>query len=323
MPNTPLPLLTYTEHRRARSRWLPARGWRLHALEWGDPALTTPEQPPLLLLHGWMDVAASFQFLVDALAALEGPGRWIIAADWRGFGHSEPLAGPPPDAYWYPDYLGDLDAWVDALLQDAGAHAPGIAQIDLLGHSMGGNVAMVWAGLRPERVRRLVNLEGFGLPRTRPEQAPGRLLQWLNQLKTPERLRDYASAAEVAARLRQNNPLLPADKAAWLAQHWAQRGDDGRWRLLADPAHKRTSPLLYQVEEALATWRRISAPLLWAEGDLTDVSRWWGQAYPREQFEARLAAVPQVQRVRLSPCGHMLHHDQPEALAAHLRAFLA
>lgn len=312
----------YTERRQARSRWLHARGWRLHALEWGDPALVTPERPPLLLLHGWMDVAASFQFLVDALDALEGPGRWIVAADWRGFGHSQPEAGLLPDAYWHADYLGDLDAWVDTLLQAARAQHPSFAQIDLLGHSMGGNVAMVWAGLRHERVRRLVNLEGFGLPRTRPEQAPGRLLQWLDQLKQPERLRDYASLADVAARLQQNNPLLPGDKAAWLARHWAEAGEDGRWRLLADPAHKRTSPLLYQVEEALAVWRLISAPLLWAEGDRTDVSRWWGHAYPREQFEERLAVVPRVQRVRLSPCGHMLHHDQPGVLAGHLLDFL-
>ena len=73
----------------------------------------------------------------------------------------------------------------------------------------------------------------------------------------------------------------------------------------------------------LEAWKLIKAPLLWVEGDRTDMSKWWGHRYPRSEFEARLAVVPQVELARLSPCGHMLHHDQPEALAAHLARFLA
>ena len=84
--------------------------------------------------------------------------------------------------------------------------------MDLLGHSMGGNVAMSYAGVRPERVRKLINLEGFGLPQTQARQAPGRLAQWLDALKTPQSLRDYASLAEVAERLCDNNPRLSPDK---------------------------------------------------------------------------------------------------------------
>ena len=304
--------MPYPSTRPIQSRFLPIRGLNYHVHTWGQAALSTPEHPPLVMMHGWMDVGASFQFVVDALAQAEGFERYVIAPDWRGFGLTEV---PRADTYWFPDYLGDLDALLDAL-------AP-TGAVDLLGHSMGGNVVMSYAGLRPQRIRRLVNLEGFGLPATKPHHAPKRLLNWLDELKNPQALRDYASVDEVAARLMKNNPLLAADKAAWLAPHWSRAGADGRWQILGDPAHKRVNPVLYHVEEILESWKLITAPLLWAEGDQTDVSKWWGHRYPRSEFDARLAVVPQVQRVLLSPCGHMLHHDQPETLAAHLQRFLA
>ena len=306
---------TYQPRRVAQSIFLPIRGLRYHAHVWGDASLVTPQRPPLVLMHGWMDVGASYQFVVDALAAADGLDRWIIAPDWRGFGLSDT---PKADTYWFPDYLADLDALLDALLPTA-IHP----NIDLCGHSMGGNVVMSYAGLRPERIRRLINLEGFGMPQTKPEQAPKRLLQWLDELKTPAVLRSYASVDDVAARLIKNNPLLSPDKAAWLAPHWAQPREDGQWHILGDPAHKRVNPVLYQVPEILEAWKRITAPVLWAEGDLTDIAKWWGKRYTHEEFDSRLAVVAQVQRVLLSPCGHMLHHDQPEALAAHMASFLS
>ena len=306
----------YTARCVASSSFLPVRGLQYHLHTWGNATLAAPDRPPLLLLHGWMDVGASFQFVVDALAAAAGHERWVIAPDWRGFGLT---AAPGMDTYWFPDYLGDLDALLDAVLGAAGWTGP----IDLLGHSMGGNVAMSYAGVRPARVRRLVNLEGFGMPETRPQQAPQRLAQWLDELKTPQSLRSYDSLHEVARRLLKNDPLLTPDKAAWLAPHWARQLPDGRWHILGDPAHKRVNPVLYRKDEVLETWKRITAPLLWVEGDLTDISKWWGHRYPRSDFDARLAVVPALQRERLSPCGHMLHHDQPDALAARLQRFLS
>lgn len=304
-----MPTSSYDACRPGHSRFVAVRGLRYHVTIWGDAAPAAAQRPPLVLLHGWMDVGASFQFMVDALAA----ERLVFAPDWRGFGRTE--APPGTDTYWFPDYLADLDALLDAL-------APEQA-VDLVGHSMGGNVAMLYAGVRPERVRRLVNLEGFGMPETRPAQAPKRYAQWLDELKEPARLRDYESLDAVAERLRANNPLLSADKAAWLAPHWAaRRADDGRWHILGDPAHKRANPVLYRKEEVLACWERIAAPVLWMEGDRTDVTKWWGDRYPRSDFEARLARVPSVERRLLSPCGHMLHHDQPEALAADVERFL-
>ena len=305
----------YQPLRHARSTYTPVRGLRYHVQQWGDASMASPQRPPLVLLHGWMDVGASYQFLVDALAEAEGFERWVLAPDWRGFGLT---LTPDADTYWFPDYVADLDCLLDTLLPEALQ-----GSVDLLGHSMGGNVAMSYAGVRAQRIRRLVNLEGFGMPRTRPEQGPKRLAQWLDELKAPSTLRDYASAQEVAARLRSNNPLLGADKAAWLALHWAAPGDDGRWQLRSHPAHKHVNPVLYQVDEVLAAWKQISAPLLWVDGDQTDTQKWWGHRYSRAEFDARLAVVAQVKRVTLSPSGHMLHHDQPQALAAHLAGFLA
>jgi pimeloyl-ACP methyl ester carboxylesterase len=301
----------YVARRQARSQFVPVRGLRYHVHLWGDASLVTSLRPPLVMVHGWMDVGASFQFAVDALAAADGFERFVIAPDWRGFGRT---AAPGTDSYWFPDYLGDLDTLLDALVPEG--------PIDLLGHSMGGNVVMSYGGVRPARIRRLVNLEGFGLPRSQPHHAPRRLGQWLDELKQPQSLRDYATLHEVAERLMKNNPLLSGDKAAWLAPHWAALQDDGRWHIQGDPAHRRTNPVLYRVDEVLETWKLITAPVLWVEGDRTDIAQWWGTRYSKEEFHERLSVVPSVERHVLSPCGHMLHHDQPQALAARLSAFL-
>lgn len=305
----------YQPRRPGTDRFVPVRGLDYHVITWGDPSLVTPERPALFMVHGWMDVGASFQFVVDALAEREGASRYILAADWRGFGRTRV---PPTDSYWFADYLGDLDA----LLHHDALGLSGEAPLDLLGHSMGGNVVMGYAGVRPERIRRLVNLEGFGLPEMRPHHAPQRLRQWLDELRTEQQLRDYASSQAVAERLRQNNPRLDAAHAAWLATHWAEPREDGRWHILGDPAHKRTNPVLYRKDEVLETWKRITAPVLWVEGNETDVTKWWGDRYPREDFEARLAVVPALSRALLHDCGHMLHHDQPQALAECLQGFL-
>ncbi len=303
----------YQPRRVATSRFVEARGLRHHLLEWGDPSLATPERPTVVMLHGWMDVAASFQFVVDAMPT----ERHVLALDWRGFGAT---GTPQADTYFFHEYLGDLELVLDALFGTG--HAP----IDLLGHSMGGNVAMLYSGLRPARIRRLVNLEGFGMPRSKPVHAPKRIVSWLDALKTPERLRPYDSLEAVAARLQQTNPLLRADRAAWLAGHWSARiaGADGdAWHLLADPNHKRHSPVLAQVDDWLECWKLITAPVLWIEGDRTDVSIWWGNRYTKAEFHERLNIVKSVERHVVAPAGHMLHHDRPEDIARLLESFLS
>ena len=298
----------YRPRRPARSRFVEARGLRQHLLEWGE---ADAARPPLVMLHGWMDVAASFQFVVDALA----DDRHVLALDWRGFGASD---APAADTYYFFDYLGDLEIVLDALFgRDRAA-------VDLLGHSMGGNVAMLYAGVRPQQVRRLVNLEGFGMPRSKPSQAPGRMAKWLDELKSPMQLRPYPDLAAVADRLTRTNPLLRADRAAWLAAYWSRPTGVGDERmLLADPNHKRMSPLIAQVDDWLECYQRIAAPLLWIEGDRSDVSVWWGDRYTKAEFHERLNRVADVRREVVGPAGHMLHHDRPEDIAALLESFLS
>lgn len=280
------------------------RGLRTHIRHWGAEGA-----PKLFMLHGWMDVSASFQFVVDCLAK-----EWhVIAPDWRGFGLS---AVSGDDTYWFPDYLADLDAILRHYLP-SGA-------VNLIGHSMGGNISCLYAGVRPERVRRLVNLEGFGMPETRPEQAPGRYAKWLDELQSPPLLRTYSTRAEVAARLQKNNRRLSQERADFLSYHWAAEQPDGRWRILGDPVHKTPNPVLYRAEEALACWKRIAAPVLWVEAADTDIWKWVGpKEKMREEIDRRIACIPKVRKELLTDAGHMLHHDQPEMLAALLEDFLS
>src|SRR5262249_48667515 len=151
--------------------------------------------------------------------------------------------------------------------------------VDLLGHSMGGHVSMLYAGIRPERIHRLVNLEGYGLPATRAEQAPERYAQWMDELKRLHRgeitLSTYASAADVAARLMKNNPRLPLAKAQWLAQQWAKPDENGRWHVQGDAAHKIVNAQLYRAEEALACYARITAPTLLVEASDDHLQQVW------------------------------------------------
>jgi pimeloyl-ACP methyl ester carboxylesterase len=297
----------YIERRKARSEFAEIRGLNYHLHVWGRSSLVTPTRPALIMLHGWMDVGASFQFIVDAMEQ----DRYIVAPDWRGFGLTE---SPRTDSYWFADYLGDLDALGDLISPQQ--------PFDLVGHSMGGNVAMMYAGVRPQRVRRMVNLEGFGMSPTQPEDAPKRLTEWLDQLKQPARFRDYDSIDAVAKRMRDNNPRLPPERAYWLAGHWARATPQGRWVLNADAVHRRTNPILARREEAVAIWSRITAPMLWVEGSDDALSRFWRGTYPREDFEARMAVVPQVERLVIENAGHMMHHDEPLILAQHMERFL-
>ena len=293
---------------------MPLRQLNVHVNCWGQPA---PGSVPLVLVHGWMDVGASYQFMVDALSADFADRRLIIAPDWRGFGQTTLAA--PCDHYVFADYLGDLDALIDH-------YAPDGQPVDLLGHSMGGNVVMQYAGARPTRIRRLVNLEGFGMPASRPAQAPRRLTQWLDELKQLRQgeisLKTYPDADAVARRLTKTNPRLPADKAAWLARQWARPGADGQWRILGDAAHKIVNPSLFRVDEMLALYAAITAPVLVIEGSDDSLSQWWKGRYSLDEFHERLKAVPVLSRQVLPDSGHMLHHDQPERLARALEAFL-
>lgn len=281
------------------STFLPIRGLRYHVRTWGDPL-----KPKLFLLHGWMDVSASFQFAVDELRH----DWYVVAPDWRGFGLSEWTN----QGYWFQDYIADLDA----ILQHFSPEAPAY----IVGHSMGGNVANLYAGARPARVGKLVLAEGFGLPPTRPEQAPGRYAKWLEEHRDPPALRPYASFEEVEQRLKQNNPRMGDERARILAPHWAEQRPDGSIRLRADPLHKMVNPVLYRTDEAMACWRAIVAPVLWLWGDGAWMMKW--MKGDKALIESYRACYRSVTEETIPDSGHMMHLDQPAAFARAIESFL-
>jgi pimeloyl-ACP methyl ester carboxylesterase len=295
------PVTAYQVLRAPRHETLRVRGLDMHLMRWGPKA--SGSVSPIFLLHGWLDTGDTFQFMVDALQR-----DWpLVALDWRGFGRSE----WPREGYWFPDYLGDLDA----LLELESPAAP----VRLVGHSMGGNIACSYAGLRPERVRCVIDLEGFGLPRTEPAQSPARMRKWLDQLKTRPEPKDYASFEELAAIIRFRYPRFPPARAAFVAAAWGRLEAGGRVRLAGDPRHHWVNPILYKREDAEACWRELRAPLLMLVGDESEhLARLGADG----TAEALRALFPHIEIARIAGAGHMLHIERPEMVAPLVERFL-
>lgn len=289
----------YTPRRPPAHEEQSVRGVRHHLTIWpgSDP-------DPLFLLHGWMDAGETFQFLVDAMS-----DHWTcIAPDWRGFGRTQ----WPDDGYWFPDYFADLEELLDRRAPDS--------PVTLIGHSMGGNIATLYAGIRPERVRRVVCIEGFGLARTHPEQAPGRYRKWLDQVREPPEFANFSSVEAFALLLQRRNPRLSAAHANFIARIWAVDAEDGTVRARADPSHKRVNPLLYRRDESEACWREITAPVLYITAEHSDFLQRLGEDGTAKSMAKIIAGL---QPCVIPDASHMVHHEQPESLAREIQRFLA
>lgn len=270
---------------------------------------TGPQRgPALVLLHGLMDNSAGFAPL---LAALETQGmleRDVIAPDWRGHGDSEAT----PGAYWFPNYLADLEALLEAL----GVSAPVI----LVGHSMGGQIASLYAGTRPSRVAGLITLDSLNVPDSDPDEAPKRYSDWLDTLAdgalASERL--YDSVANFAARLARRYPELGDPARHYLAASWLRPTVDGRHRLCADPAHGRRMPYGFRAAEAAALWREVRCPVLCIDGGRSPATVF----VDADTLAARRGCFADIEHVTLPDCGHMLHVQDAPAVAASMAAFL-
>ncbi|MBM2883121.1 alpha/beta hydrolase [Chromobacterium phragmitis] len=271
---------------------------RYHLRHWG-----AEDAPLMVLLHGWMDSSATFQFMVENLRQ-----AWhVVAPDWRGFGDSQWNEG----SYYFPDYLADLDD----LLTQLSPKQP----VRLLGHSMGAMIAGIYAGVRPERIDRLALVEGFGLNATRPAEAPGRYARWLRETQSDIGYEAMADARQVADKLRGRNPLLSDERAQWLAAELTRPTENGViYR--ADPRHKMVNPVLYRLEEAMACWRRITAPVLWVMGE-----------HPFEHpavkgvmstLDERRACFARLSETTIPGAGHMTQWEKPEELAQAVESFM-
>ena len=258
-----------------------------------------------------MDVSASFQFVVDELQQ-----DWnIVAPDWRGFGPSEWLGRP----YFFAEHLGDLEAILN--------HYAPTGQVRLAGHSMGGILACLYAGIRPERVEKLITLEGFGIAPTQPDMAPERYRQWLDQLDKPPRMHVYRDRAGFAHRLLKTDRFLTPERADFLAIHLARIGDginragEHRHGIVwnGDPWHKASSPYLFRLEESMAVWQQITCPVHWVAGRESWVIREF--ATRPGDWEARQACFANLSEAWVENADHMLHHDQPAEVAQIIEAF--
>ena len=281
----------------SRSEFLQIRGLRQHLRSWGPK-----DAPPLVLLHGWMDVSNSFQFVVDALQQ-----DWrILAPDMRGFGLSEWV----PGGYWFPEYYADLDALLDTVVGDT--------PIALAGHSMGSQIASMYAGIRPDRINKLVILDGLNVPDMPTASAPRKLRKWLDQVKETQSHKDYDDFEALAARIRKHHDRLTPERALQVAQGWGQKNDAGRVDLVGDPLHRIHGPSLYRVAEAEAVWKEITAPVLCIDGGKSGMFKMLGE----EEVARRRSCFTNSRTVVLPDAGHMLHFDAPEQVAQLMEEFL-
>jgi pimeloyl-ACP methyl ester carboxylesterase len=267
-----------------------ARGLTHQLRYWGDPSA-----PLLVCLHGHRDGSATFQFMIDALKK-----DWrIVAPDWRGHGGTQWCAS----GYSFQDYLADIDL----ILEHVSPEAP----VCLIGHSLGGNVANVYAGIRPQRVKRVASIDGFGL-RPRDIRDTAEILDaWLESWRSEPRMRVYPDIASMASRLIASNKRLTRDKALFLARH-TSRAVDGGFAWSFDPSHQRPFATTYRVDEWASCWERIEAPALWiAAGDRFERMDREGEG----GFEWRFAHLRHGEWTLVKDTGHNVHHDRPAELA--------
>lgn len=269
---------------------------RYHLRVWNPDGKTR-----VLALHGMRDASSTFQFLVDAL-----PADWcVIAPDWRGHGQT----GWDQEEYFFSHYLADLDALLDHL-------SPG-APLRIIGHSLGGNAASIYAGVKPERVLALASLDGFGLQEEAPDVYPGRLRKWLSQRAALKAPRPYPDIAAMAQRLMMANPRLDEHKALFLAGELSTPLPDGSRVWAFDPKHRVAHPYLFRFAEWAACFAQATMPVLWLGSDRPVRSGAEGLA------QERVRAFPNARYIRIPDTGHNLHHDAPERVAAHLTEFFS
>jgi len=277
--------------RRFRAR---GNGLELSVLEWAH------EKPraTCLVLHGFMDASASFDLVAPELAA---SGLRVLAPDLRGFGESDRVSGG--GYYHFPDYVADVDALVREHVQ---------GDLVVVGHSMGGTVATMFTGARPERVAKLAVLEGFGPPDNEHDMAPLRTRKWLEELeKQPKNA--AMSEEDAMKRLVTAHPRVPREILETRLPLLASKDGD-RWTWRFDPMHRTTAPVPFFAKTYASFAARVSCPELYVSG---------GPLGWRVQDEAeRLAAFSHAKHVDIDEAGHMMHWTKPRELAAALVEFL-
>jgi pimeloyl-ACP methyl ester carboxylesterase len=274
---------------------------RLHYVDWGNAGA-----PTLVLVHGNRDHARSWDWVARALRH-----EWhVVALDLRGHGDSAWAHGGP---YAIADNVLDLANLIEAL---------GPGPVTLVGHSLGGSVTVMYAGTYPERVQRLVSIEGLGPPpamieRMRARPPHERMQDWIRQMRDlAGRLpRRYPSLEDAAKRMREENAFLSEEQALHLTVHGVNRNEDGSYSWKFDNYTRTFAPYRFDVEDMRTLWTRITCPVLLIRG----ADSWAGDPVA----DGRLAVFRDARSLTIERAGHWVHHDQLDAFLAALRSFLA
>jgi pimeloyl-ACP methyl ester carboxylesterase len=292
-----------------RARRFRSGGLDLNYTEWGDPAA-----PVLLLMHGGHDQGRSWDFVAQRLAT-----NWrVIAPDMRGHGDS---ATPPDGSYLLADLIADVAALVASL---------GVAQVTFVAHSMGGMVALNYAGLHPERVRKMVVAESMGvLEATRawiaelkaappaPAPAPADTARPDKAAETAPRPPAPTSEeflAQAAARMRKRNPRLPEELALHLTRHAYRQRADGSWQVKTARDVDFNDIAAISDAELHRRWGAITCPVLLIQGELTD--------FPKPTQESHFRHFRNAREVEMKGVGHWPHHEGFETFMREVDAFL-
>ena len=273
---------------------------RLHYADWGNP-----DAPPLILQHGGRDHCRSWDWVAQELRK-----DWhIIAPDLRGHG----------DSAWVPDGGYTMDGFVYDFAQLV--HTLGHDQVTIIAHSLGGNIATRFTGLYPEKVRKLVNIEGLGPSpevRAKIEQAgtASRLRDWIEGKRKAagRQPRRYPSLEAAFARMKEENGFLSDEQARHLTVHGAIRNEDGTysWKFDSYLNVWAVGDIPYSEQETL--WQAITCPMLLLYGTDSFASN--------PERDGRLQHFSTARVIEYQNAGHWLHHDQFERFVADVRGFL-
>jgi len=279
-----------------QSRYFQSQGLKLHFNAWGNASA-----PPLLLIHGGADHSRSWDHLAQALA----PDFHVIAPDLRGHGDSGWAIG---SSYNLVDHVYDLTGLIKSI---------GADQVALVGHSMGGMVSLTYAGTFPDRVSRLVVLDGVtAFPARRTQPADVRIAEWAGDLDkfAQRKIHRYPSVADGAGRMRGRNPRLTEAQALHLATHGMKRNDDGSYSWKFDPYLRARAPYRLSLEDNTGLWSRIACPTLLVAADESFL--------PDPGKAGVLSHFKHAELVTISGAGHWLQHDRPDEVLELIQRFL-
>ena len=277
------------------SRYYSSQRLKLHYAVWGDEA-----SPPLLLIHGNRDHARTW----DQVAVQLMREYCVYAVDLRGHGDSDWSVG---GQYSLPEFVLDV-----AMLGRELNRNP----LTVVGHSLGGAVALVYTGVFPQFVQKLVAVEGLGPPVREPVSASSRMRSWIGQMQEfdTRKPRRYTSLDDATKRMLEENPHLTAEMARHLTKHGMRKNDDGTSSWKFDNYVRLHSPYEFNIAEAREIWNQIRCPTLLVRG-----SESW--ASDPEQ-DGKATAFHNYQNVLIKDAGHWVHHDQLDAFMAVLWNFL-